>query len=183
MTKITWAQLGRVYESTYGVTAEEAAAIISEAIFSKNWKHGSKKGTIGRMWEDQYVVEIFARVLEEEDRLVKIFGRKAAAKELFKSDVLDRFIFSAKLKKYSSYKTFKNDYGKWKQMKGFKNVWKKGKRTSKKFEKRIKAKVYAADKILKASNEMMARGKEHTKRLLESKEYEKGPAGPRKIPK
>ena len=189
MTKITWPQLSRIYEGTYGVTAEEAAAIISEAIFSKNWKHGSKKGTVGRMWEDQFVVEIFGRVLEEEDRLVKKFGRTAtAAKELFKSDALDRFIISAKLKKYSSYKTFKNDYGKWKQLKVFKNVWKKGIRTSKKIDKRLRARAYKDDEILKASNKMMASGKSHTKKLLESGEYEKikdshGNISLRKIPK
>ena len=102
----------------------------------------------------------------------------------WKSKQLKIFIIIAKLQ-YSKlgYKTFKNDYGKWKKLKVFKNVWKKGKRTSKKFEKRIKARVYAADKILKASNEMMAGGEEHTKKLLESGEWEKTSSGLRKIPK
>ena len=64
----------------------------------------------------------------------------------------------------------------------------RSKRTSKKLEKRIKARVRAADKILKASNEMRAEGIAHTKKLLESGEYEKikdmqGNISLRKIPK
>ena len=113
--------------------------------------------------------------------------------ELFKSKQLKIFIIIAKLQySKSGYKTFKNDYGKWKKLKVFKNVWKKGKRTSKKLDPRLEmklsARVRAADKILKASNEMRAEGIAHTKKLLESGEYEKikdmqGNISLRKIPK
>jgi hypothetical protein len=192
MAKLTWQQLGRIYEGAYGVTVEEAAKIISKEIFGRNWKHGSG-GECGRMWGDEVVVANFTQVLEEEDRLAKKFGRKKAVKELFKSKQLKIFIIIAKLQySKSGYKTFKNDYGKWKKLKVFKNVWKKGKRTSKKLDPRLEmklsARVRAADKILKASNEMMAEGIAHTKKLLESGEYEKikdmqGNISLRKIPK
>ena len=181
MAKLTWQQLGRIYEGAYGVTVEEAAKIISNEIFGRNWKHGSKKGTFGRMWGDEIVVAAFTHVLEEEDKLVKKFGRNKAVRKLFKSDIFERFLITAKLTTYTNYKTFKNDYGKWKKLKAFKNVWKKGKITSKKIEKRIKARVRAADKILKAENKNVLTGREHTKRLIASGKYEQTPSGLRKI--
>ena len=37
MGKLTWQQLGLIYEGNFGVDPTEAAAIISEHLFTKNY--------------------------------------------------------------------------------------------------------------------------------------------------
>ena len=61
------------------------------------------------MWGDEIVVAAFTHVLEEEDKLVKKFGRNKAVRKLFKSDIFERFLITAKLTTYTNYKTFRND--------------------------------------------------------------------------
>ena len=68
MSKITWQQLGLIFEGQFGVTAEEASKIISKEIFSHNWKHVADE-KVGRMWHNEVVVANFTYVLEEEDKL------------------------------------------------------------------------------------------------------------------
>ena len=161
MTKLTWQQLGLIFGDQFKLTASEAATILTKEVFSHNWKHGKDK-KLGMMWRDSLIVAAFTHVLEEEDILAKKVGRKNVLRKLYNDgDKWDQFKIIAGLKYKKDklgYKTFTNDYGRWKKLNFFKNVWKKGKRTSKKVGKQMKARVYAADKILKASNEMMAGG-------------------------
>ena len=63
--------------------------------------------------------------------------------------------------------------GAWKRLKFFKNVYLTGKRTENKKQKRIKTKTYAADKVLDAEHDKEVEGRLHTKKLLESGEFEK----------
>ena len=150
MSKITWQQLGLIFEGQFGVTAEEASKIISKEIFSHNWKHGVD-GKVGRMWHDEVVVANFTHVLEEEDKLAKKVGRKGATKELFfNSDKLKVFILIARLKYKKTdagFKTFKNDYAKWKRLKVFKNVWKRGIIILDKLRKKTASKIRDYEKI------------------------------------
>ena len=37
MGKLTWQQLGMIFEGSFDVTPNEAAEIISDHLFSKNW--------------------------------------------------------------------------------------------------------------------------------------------------
>ena len=181
----TWQQLGLIFEGQFGVTPKEAAKIISNEIFGRNWKHGIRN-TAGRMWDD------------EEQHLL---GRKNAVKELFKTDKLKIFFIIANLKySKSGYKTFKNDYARWKKLKSFKNVWKKGKRISKKTHARLLRKISKADKVLKASSvsnkilftktdrRKMLQGQEHTKKLIDAGDFEEvkniyGDINLRRVPK
>lgn len=191
----TWQQLGLIFEGQFGVTPKEAAKIISNEIFGRNWKHGIRN-TAGRMWDDEDVIANFTQVLEEEDRLAKKFGRKNAVKELFKTDKLKIFFIIANLKySKSGYKTFKNDYARWKKLKSFKNVWKKGKRISKKTHARLLRKISKADKVLKeilrrplADRKKMLQGQEHTKKLIDAGDFEEvkniyGDINLRRVPK
>ena len=57
MGKLTWQQLGLIYEGNFGVDPTEAAAIISEHLFTKNWT--GDKDKIGRMWQDQEICAAF----------------------------------------------------------------------------------------------------------------------------
>ena len=84
MSKITWQQLGLIFEGQFGVTAEEATEIISKEIFSNNWKHGAAK-TAGVMWRDEYIQELFKLVLIDEDILVEKVGRKKVQKEFIRT--------------------------------------------------------------------------------------------------
>ncbi len=176
MNKITWQQLGLIFEGQFGVTAGEASKIISKEIFSHNWKHGAG-GKVGRMWHDGDVIASFTHVLEDEDKLVKIVGRKRASKELFfNSDKLKLFLLIANLRYKATgagFKTFKNDYAKWKRIKVFKNVWKRGSKTLRKLRKRTAAKRRKYEKILKDQNIMMEHGQKKTKDLIDSGKYEK----------
>jgi len=124
MTKFTWKDLQILLEKQYKLTPDDAMQIILENLFSKDWKHGSG-GKLGRMWSDPMIVSTFTQVLAEEDKISKTITRKKVYQELFKSDVFDAFKITAGLK-YSKYSTFKNDYGKWKQLPMFKASWKKG---------------------------------------------------------
>ena len=186
MKKFTWQHLGQIFEGQFKLTTAEAATILTGNIFNHKWKHGKDK-KIGMMWRDEMIVAAFTNVITEEEEIAKEVGRKKTLKKLFDDGVSwkhFKILAGLKYKKGSGgFRTFRNDYGKWKRLNLFKNVYKTGKITSKKFGKRIKAKVYAADKILNAENKKMVEGIEHTRKLLESGEYEMGPTGLRKIPK
>ena len=183
MNKITWQQLSLILEGQFGVTAEETLRIVSKEIFSHKWKHGIK-GKIGRMWHDEVVVANFTHVLEEEDRLAKKVGRKNAVKELFfYSDKLVLFALIAGLKykrTNAGFKTFKNDYSKWKRLRFFKNVWKAGSKTLNKLRKRTRARVKKFEKQLDEENILAREGRGKTKELVDSGKYEKVPSIDRK---
>lgn len=186
MKKFTWQNLGQIFEGQFKLTTAEAATILTGHIFNHKWKHGKDKN-IGMMWRDKLIVAAFTNVIAEEEEIAKQVGRKKALRKLFDDGVSwKQFKILAGLeykKSVLGFRTFRNDMRKWKRLKFFKNVWKSGKITSKKFDQRIKARVYAADKILNAENEKMAGGIKHTKKLLESGKYEMGPTGLRRIPK
>jgi len=186
MKKFTWQHLGQIFEGQFKLTTAEAATILTGHIFNHKWKHGKDK-KIGMMWRDKIIVVAFTNVLAEEEELAKQVGRKKSLRKLFDDGVRwGQFKILAGLKYKNGsegFKTFRNDYGLWKKLKLFKGAYKTGKITSKKFDKRIKARVYAGEKILKARNEMIAGGIEHTKKLIESGDYEVTSAGLRKIPK
>ena len=63
MGKLTWNSIGRIYGSEFGLTPKEAAQIISNHIFSKNW-YGSKTSP-GRMWQDQETCRALCILLSE----------------------------------------------------------------------------------------------------------------------
>lgn len=174
MNKITWQHLGLIYEKQFGVTPEEASEIIAKEIFSHNWKHGFK-GKVGRMWHDEVVVANFTHVLEEEERLAKKVGRKRAVKELFfTSDKIKVFMLIASLKyKFTKagFKTFKNDYAKWKRLKFFKSVWKRGSRVLNKLRKRTAAKINKYEAIVEAENISMGKGIDRRKEMIASGKY------------
>ena len=186
MTKLTWQQLGLIFGDQFKLTASEAATILTKEVFSHNWKHGKDK-QLGMMWRDSIIVSAFTHVLEEEDILAKKVGRKNVLRKLYNDgDKWDQFKIIAGLKYKKDklgYKTFTNDYGRWKKLKFFKNVWKKGKRTENKLHKRILRKINAADEVLSLGNVQKAEGEDYTKRLEASGEYERTPSGLRKIPK
>tara|TARA_R100001244_G_scaffold16580_1_gene17952 strand:+ start:348 stop:908 length:561 start_codon:yes stop_codon:yes gene_type:complete len=186
MKKFTWQNLGQIFEGQFKLTTAEAATILTGHIFNHKWKHGKDKN-IGMMWRDKIIVAAFTNVLAEEEELAKQVGRKKSLRKLFDDGVRwgqFKILAGLKYKKGSEgFRTFRNDYGLWKKLKLFKGAYKTGKITSKKFEKRIKARVYGADKILNAENKNMVAGIEHTKKLLESGEFEMGPTGLRRIPK
>ena len=184
MTKLTWQQLGLIFGDQFKLTASEAATILTKEVFSHNWKHGKDK-QLGMMWRDSIIVSAFTHVLEEEDILAKKVGRKNVLRKLYNDgDKWNQFKIIAGLKYKKGkfgFKTFKNDYGRWKKLKFFKNVWKKGKITKIKFHKRQLRKIKAADKILSLENKQKAEGEDYTKRLIASGKYEKTPSGLRKI--
>ena len=63
MGKLTWNSIGRIYGSEFGLTPNEAAQIISNHIFSKNW-YGTKTSP-GRMWQDQETCRALCVLLSE----------------------------------------------------------------------------------------------------------------------
>ncbi len=133
--KKTWKLLPKIFRDQFNITETEAIQILQETIYNKHWKHGPA-GAAGIMWRDKYIRELFKLVLLEEDILVKKVGRKKVQKELFyRSHIFKEFVVVAGLKykkNSSSYETFTNDYGSWKQLKFFKPSWKRGKITNQK---------------------------------------------------
>jgi len=184
--KFTWQSLGQIFEGQFKLTIAEAATILTGHIFNHKWKHGKDKN-IGMMWRDEMIVAAFINVLGEEEELAKEVGRKKALRKLFDDGVRwGQFKILAGLEYKKSalgFRTFRNDMRKWKRLKFFKNVYKTGKRTENKKQKRIKTKTYAADKVLDAEHDKEVEGRLHTKKLLESGEFEMGPTGLRRIPK
>jgi len=139
------------------------------------------------MWRDKIIVAAFTNVLAEEDEIAKQVGRKKALRKLFDGGVRwgqFKILAGLEYKKSSlGFRTFRNDYGLWKRLKFFKGAYKTGKRTENKFLKRELRKVSKRNKILNAENKDMDAGLKNTIKLLESGQYEMGPAGLRKIPK
>ena len=130
--KKTWKLLPKIFGDQFRITEREAIKILEESIYSKHWKHGPA-GAAGIMWRDEEIKELFNFVLLEEDILVKKVGRKKVQKELFyRSHIFKDFVHKSGLlykKNTAGYKTFKNDYGKWKRLKYFKPSWKRGTKT------------------------------------------------------
>ena len=191
MKKFTWQHLGQIFEGQFNLTTAEAAEILTGHIFNHKWKHGKDKN-IGMMWRDEMIVAAFTHVIAEEEEFAKQVGRKKSLRKLFNDGVSwVRFKEIAGLKYTKGgegYRTFVNDIRAWKRLKFFKNVYLTGKRTENKKQKRIKTKTYAADKVLDAEHDKEVEGRLHTKKLLESGEYEKikdmlGNIGLRKIQK
>ena len=69
MGKLTWQQLGMIFEGSFDVTPTEAAEIISDHLFSKNWV-GTKDKT-GRMWQDTFTCAAFVWYLAEVEKYRK----------------------------------------------------------------------------------------------------------------
>ena len=186
MKKFTWQHLGQIFEGQFKLTTAEAATILTGHIFNHKWKHGKDKN-IGMMWRDKKIVAAFTNVLVEEEEIAKEVGRKKTLKKLFDDGVSWKHfkILAGLIYKKGSegFRTFRNDYGKWKRLKFFKGAYKTGKRTENKFLKRELRKVSRRNKILNAENKDMDAGLKNTIKLLESGQYEMGPAGLRKIPK
>ena len=186
--KKTWKLLPKIFGDQFRITEREAIKILEESIYSKHWKHGPA-GAAGIMWRDEEIKELFNFVLLEEDILVKKVGRKKVQKELFwRSPVLRDFVHKSGLlykKNTAGYKTFKNDYGKWKRLKYFKPSWKRGTKTPSffKLRKRVRAKNKKFEDLIVAGNEKLSAGQAHTTKLIKSGEWEITPLGLRKIPK
>ena len=188
--KKTWKLLPKIFRDQFKITEREAIKILEDNIYrpSYNWKHGIDKAA-GIMWRDEYIKELFKLVLIDEDILVKKVGRKKVQKELFwRSPVLRDFVIASGLnykRSNSGYLAFKNDYGRWKQLKIFKPSWRKGKKTPSFFK--LRARVKASNKKLDApqvaESKLRSAGLEYTKGLIESGEWEITAAGLRKIPK
>ena len=99
MGKLTWQQLGLLFGgSQFNLTPEEAAKLLADAVFTKNWK-------TKRMWEDHEIVASWTRVLYEHDKLAKKYGKHKAVSHLYKSGAVKDFQYMAKIK-WKSYKTF-----------------------------------------------------------------------------
>jgi len=163
MKKTVWKLLPKIFGDQFKITEAEAIKILQENIYSKHWKHGPA-GAAGIMWRDKYIQELFKLVLLDEDILAKKVGRKKVQKELFyRSHVLKDFVIKSGLsykKNTAGYKTFKNDYGKWKRLKYFKPSWKRGTKTPSFFKLRQR---------VRASNKKLNRAKQQAKtRALQS---------------
>ena len=163
MKKFTWEQLGLIFEGQYKISAAEAAEILTKEIYSHHWKHGAA-GKIGRMWRDPLIVSTFTHVLEEEDILAKKIGRKKCQKELFyNGKKFSQFLLVAGLvykKDNAGYKTFKNDYAKWKKISSFINTWKRGDIGLAKARAKVAKKKAAFEELLKYSAKIKSqRGK------------------------
>ena len=63
MGKLTWQQLGMIYEGSFGVDPKEAAEILSDHLFNKGWVGNEK--TPGRMWQDNETCAAFVWYLKE----------------------------------------------------------------------------------------------------------------------
>ena len=185
--KKTWKLLPKIFGDQFRITEREAIKILEESIYSKHWKHGPA-GAAGIMWRDEEIKELFNFVLLEEDILVKKVGRKKVQKELFyRSHIFKDFVHKSGLlykKNTAGYKTFKNDYGKWKRLKYFKPSWKRGTKTPSffKLRKRVRAKNKKFEDLIVAGNEKLSAGQAHTTKLIKSGEWEITPLGLRKIP-
>ena len=110
MGKLTWQQLGLIYEGNFGVDPTEAAAIISEHLFTKNWT--GDKDKIGRMWQDQEICAAFVWYLKEVEKYQKKnrLSFTKAVERMVNEDHSDYYSFrlSAKLSKKISAKRFQN---------------------------------------------------------------------------
>ena len=63
MGKLTWQQLGMIYEGSFGLDPKEAAEILSDHLFNKGWVGNEK--TPGRMWQDNETCAAFVWYLKE----------------------------------------------------------------------------------------------------------------------
>ena len=115
MGKLTWQQLGLLFGgSQFNLTPEEAAKLLADAVFTKNWK-------TKRMWEDHEIVASWTRVLYEHDKLAKKYGKHKAVSHLFKSRAVKNFQLMARIH-WKSDRTFRNDFIKFNKLPMFKNT-------------------------------------------------------------
>ena len=115
MGKLTWQQLGLLFGgSQFNLTPEEAAKLLADAVFTKNWK-------TKRMWEDQEIIASWTRVLYEHDKLAKKYGKHKAVSHLFKSRAVKNFQLMARIH-WKSDRTFRNDFIKFNKLPMFKNT-------------------------------------------------------------
>ena len=115
MGKLTWQQLGLLFGgSQFNLTPEEAAKLLADAVFTKNWK-------TKRMWEDQEIIASWTRVLYEHDKLAKKYGKHKAVSHLFKSRAVKNFQLMARIH-WKSERTFRNDFIKFNKLPMFKNT-------------------------------------------------------------
>ena len=109
MGKLTWQQLGLIYEGNFGVDPTEAAAIISEHLFTKNWT--GDKDKIGRMWQDQEICAAFVWYLKEVEKYQKknrlSFTKAVERMCLEKHPEHNQFLAYAKIKRLKP-KRFRN---------------------------------------------------------------------------
>jgi len=182
--KKTWKLLPKIFGDQFNITETEAIQILQETIYKIHWKH-LPAGAAGIMWRDKYIRELFKLVLLEEDILVKKVGRKKVQKELFyRSHIFKEFVVVAGLKYKENnygYLNFKNDYSRWKRLKFFKPSWKRGKITNEKILKRIRASNKKIEVMETAESKKRSAGQKYTENLIKSGEWERTPAGLRKI--
>jgi hypothetical protein len=69
MGKLTWENLGLIYEGSFGIDPKEAAQILSDHIFNKNWV--GDKNKFGRMWQDQDICIAFVWFLGQVEKYQK----------------------------------------------------------------------------------------------------------------
>ena len=109
MGKLTWQQLGMIYEGSFGVDPKEAAEILSDHLFNKGWVGNEK--TPGRMWQDNETCAAFVWYLKEVEIYRKqnnlSFSKAVERMCLEKHPEHNQFIALAKVKRLKP-KRFRN---------------------------------------------------------------------------
>ena len=109
MGKLTWQQLGMIYEGSFGVDPKEAAEILSDHLFNKGWVGNEK--TPGRMWQDNETCAAFVWYLKEVEKYQKknrlSFTKAVERMCLEKHPEHNQFIAIAKVKRLKP-KRFRN---------------------------------------------------------------------------
>ena len=117
MGKLTWNSIGRIYGSEFGLTPKEAAQIISDHIFSKNW-YGTKQSP-GRMWQDQETCRALCILLSEIGKYEKKnkVKFKTSLKQMWdqKDKAIALFMLEAKVG-IKNFDTFYNKMMFWKKL-------------------------------------------------------------------
>ena len=117
MGKLTWQQLGLIYEGSFNVDPTEAAQIISDHIFTKGWTGTDDKP--GRMWQDEFTIAAFLFFLNEVDKYGKKnnlkFTKAVQRMVMEEHKQYQLFITFAKLTKVSP-KRFSNLVAMWKKL-------------------------------------------------------------------
>ena len=110
MGKLTWENLGLIYEGSFGIDPKEAAQILSDHLFNKNWV--GDKNKIGRMWQDQDICIMFVWFLGQVEKYQKKnrLSFNKALERMVNEDHGDYYSFrlSAKISKKISAKRFQN---------------------------------------------------------------------------
>jgi len=151
MGKLTWNSIGRIYGSEFGLTPKEAAQIISNHIFSKNW-YGSKTSP-GRMWQDQETCRALCVLLSEIGKHEK--KNKTKFKTSLKTmwDQKDKAIAIFMLEAKVGIKNFDTFYNKMMFWKKLPFVFQKPKKLSAAYKNRKAAAQKKLKKVLKLQSD------------------------------